>query len=339
MNTTRFAVATALIGSATALASGCSSGGGSSLPPCSTGDAMTCTCSDGSSSTRSCLAPNQWGECVCAGSGTGGDGAGLGGGAAVGGGMGLGGDMGLGGGVGLGGQVGLGGAPVGLGGAPVGLGGAPVGLGGAPVGSGGVVTGSGGSTTGCSAEANYPNLVNDTGWIGCDAALTEDNPNGIQGAFYVYGDDITCAPPAGNPCTSGECCLDGATIVDDETYASWGCGIGMELNSDGGEPSVKSPYSGPSSCFAITLSGTSGGNAVRIGFTQSTSPNVSPYVEVPAITGSATHEVCFNDVSCPTWADATECSETGQNYDLQIQVVGAERASTFTLCLTSVIPS
>ena len=336
MNTNRLVVATALIGSATALAIGCSSSGGNSLPACNVGDAMTCTCPDGSPGTRNCTAPNQWSDCICPGSGTGGTGAGLGGTTgAVGGNTGLGGQV-----VGAGGTVvGAGGTVVGAGGMVIGSGGAVVGSGGQVVGSGGAVVASGGATTGCDAEAYYPNLVNDTGWVGCDPALTEDNPSGIQGAFYVYGDGITCDPPTGNPCGSGECCLDGATIVDNETYESWGCGIGMELNSDGGDPSVKSPYSGSAGCFDITLNGTSGGNAIRIGFTQSTNPNVSPYVEVPAVTGETTHTVCFDDVSCPTWASADECSETGQNYDLQIQVVGAERASTFTLCLSSVIPS
>jgi hypothetical protein len=337
MNTSRFAVAMALIGSATALAAGCSSGGGNSLPPCNTGDAMTCTCENGVSSTRSCLAPNQWGECVCAGSGTGGTGAGLGGGAAVGGGVGVGGIPG----VGQGGTpMGYGGTPVGYGGTPVGYGGTPVGYGGTPVGQGGTPTGSGGASTGCDADAYLPNLVNPDGWIGCDPALTEDNPQGIQGAFYLYGDEITCIPAAGNPCATGECCLDGATIVDDVDYASWGCGIGMELNSDGGDPSVKSPYSGSASCFAITLTGTSGGNAIRIGVTQMVDSEVAPFVEVPAVTGETTHTVCFSDISCPSWAiDQGTCEVTGQNYDLQIQVVGAERASTFTLCVSSIIPS
>ncbi len=220
-------------------------------------------------------------------------------------------------------------------------------------GTGGVSTGGGGGTGGaslggsggaggndCSEEtANYPNLVNASGWVGCDPALSVDNPAGIQGAFYVYGDAITCAPPSENPCSSGSCCLDGATIVDNEAYSSWGCGIGFQLNASDPGIGQLNPYQGAASCFAITLTGTSGGNAVRIAFTQSTSPNVSPYVEIPAVSGTATHMVCFSDVACPSWTLPDLCSETGEYYQLQIQVVGAERASTFTLCLSSLVPS
>ena len=60
----------------------------------------------------------------------------------------------------------------------------------------------------------------------------------------------------------------GATVVD-TTYAAWGCGIGMELASSGGTTPTKSVYTGPAKCFNITLTGNSGGNPVRIGFSQS----------------------------------------------------------------------
>ena len=308
MNTSRIAVATALFGAATAVAVGCGSSSSSSLPPCQPGETLQCSCPDGTSSIQQCVGPNQWAACQCGGSGLGGTTG------AVGGGTGVGGDA-----------MGLGGGGVGLGGTPV-------------VGQGGTPTGSGGASTGCSAEANYPNLVNVDGWIGCDATVSTDNPSGLQGAFYLYGDDIACTPASGNPCATGECCLDGATIVDNVDYLAWGCGIGLELNSDGGDPSVKSPYAGTASCFDITLTGTSGGNAVRIGFTQMVPSEVAPFVEVPAVTGSITHTVCFTDVACPAWGiEQGTCSETGQNYELQVQVVGAERESTFSLCLSSLI--
>jgi len=75
--------------------------------------------------------------------------------------------------------------------------------------------------------------------------------------------------------------MTGTTVVD-PLYAKWGCGIGMELNNTG----VKSAYAGPVTCFNITLTGSSGGNEVRIGFTQSTNTTntVSPFVSVAAFT-------------------------------------------------------
>ena len=204
-------------------------------------------------------------------------------------------------------------------------------------------TGGAGATTGCEADPYLPNLVNPTGWVGCDPESSADDPLGIQGAFYAFGDGLACDPPEGNPCTSAGCCLEGETVVDD-TYAAWGCTMAMELSSSGGDPSVKSAYDGPATCFEIELTGTSGGNPVRIQFTQSASPGsngepeVSPFLEIPAVTGSWSGLVCFGDVDCPSWADADQCVVSGDEYDLQIQVPGGDRASSFELCLTSVIP-
>jgi hypothetical protein len=95
---------------------------------------------------------------------------------------------------------------------------------------------------------------------------------------------------------------------------------------------------GAASCFNITLTGTSGGNSLRIGFTQALDAGVTPFVLIPPVTGTTTNTVCFSDVACPDWAiDQGTCELTGQVYDLEIMVVGAERASTFELCLSSLI--
>ena len=66
---------------------------------------------------------------------------------------------------------------------------------------------------------------------------------------------------------------------------------------------------------------------------------VSPFLEIPTISGSWSGTVCVDDVSCPSWADAETCQVTGQIYDLQIQVVGGEAAGTFDLCVDSIVPS
>jgi hypothetical protein len=224
--------------------------------------------------------------------------------------------------------------------------------GGGTTGGGGTSgTGGGGGSQGTGGAYDSSNLVNAEGWVGGDETTAEDNPMGIQGAFYVYGDNITCdcgnasgCTEVGNPCTSGKCCLIGATIVDND-YLSWGCGIGMELNSTGGDNPVKAEYTGPARCFDITLSGSSGGNNIRIGVTQlqDTTDMVSPFEQIAALDGTATATICLDDedLKCPSWADAEECVDNETAYDIQIQVVGGEKDSggTFEMCLTSIVPS
>ena len=63
---------------------------------------------------------------------------------------------------------------------------------------------------------------------------------GLQGAFYQYGDGLQCCVGSscqGNPCTVNGCCWSGSTVLD-TTYAAWGCGLGLELNSTGGSVPV-----------------------------------------------------------------------------------------------------
>jgi len=221
---------------------------------------------------------------------------------------------------------------------------------GATTGSAGT-TGSGGSTAGTSGACtpgDPSNLVEPAGWI-CDLST----PVMIQGSWYSYGDNANtpnsmCMPPTGNPCGAGGCCLKGATVVD-TTYKAWGCGIGMELSSSGGTTPVKSVYAGPVKCFNITMTGNSGGNPVRIGFSQSPTPAsnaVSPYKEINAFTNGWSGQVCFADVTCPSWsvppmANPATCMKTGTDgtpVDMQIQIPGGALAGTFNVCLTKVEP-
>jgi hypothetical protein len=206
------------------------------------------------------------------------------------------------------------------------------GVGGSSAGSAGT---GGGDATMCSTD---PNLVNATGcFVGCDPTLSTDNPDGIQGAFYTYGDGSSCTQPLVNPpCGTGGICLSGSTVVD-PTYAKWGCGIGLELNATGGTASVKQAYTGSASCFNYVLSGSSGGNEVRIAFTQTsdTTGKVSPYVSIPAFTNGQSGTICTKDVSCQ---GQMNCALTGMQYDLQIEVVGGNHAGAYNLCLTSLTP-
>ncbi|HXJ23094.1 MAG TPA: hypothetical protein VMT03_22945, partial [Polyangia bacterium] len=224
-----------------------------------------------------------------------------------------------------------------------GTGGSSSGNGGSNPGTGG--SHSGGSTGGSTGSTCTPT---DTQLVNANAYYCTSSSEGLMGSIYPYGDGMSCpyspsSPPATGFCTGDKCCLSGTTIVD-STYAAWGCGIGVELDDDG---STKHVYNGPVSCFMITLTGSSGGNVVRIQFTQSANPAsgaVSPYTEIPAFTNGWSGSVCFKDVTCPGWATADQCSKSGTNgtpVDMQIQVSAGSTASTvgaYNVCLTSIVP-
>src|SRR5262245_9231026 len=205
-------------------------------------------------------------------------------------------------------------------------------------------------TTGACTPGNPANLVEPSGWI-CD----KDTPVMIQGSWYSYGDNANtpnsgCTPATGNPCTAANgCCMMGATVVDMPAYKAWGCGLGMELSSSGGTTPTKSVYAGPVKCFNITMTGNSGGNPVRIGFSQSATPAsdaVSPYKEIPAFTNGWMGQVCFADVTCPSWSippmsNPAKCTKTGTDgtpVDMQLQIPGGDRAGTFNVCISKITP-
>ena len=216
------------------------------------------------------------------------------------------------------------------------------GNGGSGSGTGGSSSGSTGGSTGTACTANPSQLVNSAAW-NCDLS----DPIAIQGAIYGYTDGSSCASPQpANICSTGSCCISGTTVVD-ATNAKWGCGIGMELNDTGGTSPVKSVYAGPVQCFNITLTGSSGGNEVRIGFTQKAdnSNTVAPFVSIAAFTNGWSGKLCFTDANCPSWATAAQCSKTagsaGTPYDMQIQVSAGQTTSsvgTYNVCVSSIVP-
>jgi hypothetical protein len=213
-------------------------------------------------------------------------------------------------------------------------------------GTGGTTQPTGGSTGGAKPVACTPgdtsNLVSASAFV-CDA----NTPVQIEGSFYAYGDGFS--PPFS--CTkltpfclaNAGCCMTGTTVVD-PLYQKWGCGLGMELNDIGGKKSV---YSGPVKCFDIDLIGSSGGNEVRINFTQSTNTanTVSPFVSVAAFTNGWSGRVCFTDAQCPTWAATKGCTKAvgdpGTPYDLQIQVSAGSTPTSvgaFNVCVSKISP-
>ncbi|MEP7049167.1 MAG: hypothetical protein ABJB12_02390 [Pseudomonadota bacterium] len=259
-----------------------------------------------------------------------------------------------------GGGTATGGSSTGFGGSPSGgAGGSGVGVGGGVAqggaaghaGGGGVAGGAaggahagagGGAAMTCSSDANLTKA--DGCFVGCDPALTTDNPQGIQGAFYTYGDGASasggapksCKPLVDPPCSDKGICLSGATLADMDFTNGWGCGMGLALNAAG---DVKSAYTGPAGCFTYTLTGNSGGNEMRVGFTQTAEAGTAPYVSIPAFTGGATGTVCIKDATCHGDKNCTPVSATAPKaFDIQFGVVGANHAGTYDVCLTSLTP-
>ncbi|HEY4186425.1 MAG TPA: hypothetical protein VGP07_15220 [Polyangia bacterium] len=207
-------------------------------------------------------------------------------------------------------------------------------------GSGGSSSSGSGGATGTPCTADASNLVDTGGWV-CDADIAPM----IQGAFYAYGDMMSCANPLpANPCGDNGCCISGTLTNYDSTKNNWGCGLGMELNSSGGTTPVKMAYGGPAKCFNFTLSGNSGGAPVRVGFKQSTSDSdIAPFVELGAFTDGITQKICFADAMCPSWAATMGCTKAvgddGTPFDIQVQVsAGAATAGDYNVCITKIEP-
>ena len=209
------------------------------------------------------------------------------------------------------------------------------GAGGTPQSAGG--SGGGAKPVACTPMTDTSNLVSASGYV-CAAST----PVAIQGAFYGYTDGSSCQVLKPLCLASAGCCMTGTTVVD-LTYKKWGCGLGMELNDTG----TKAVYSGPVKCFDIDLIGSSGGNEVRINFTQSTNTTntVSPFVSVAAFTNGWSGRVCFTDAQCPTWAATQGCTkavgQAGTPFDLQIQVAAGSTATSvgaFNVCVSKISP-
>ncbi len=178
------------------------------------------------------------------------------------------------------------------------------------------------------------------GWVGGDPAATDDDPFGLQGAFFAFGDGIACSPTDGNPCTVDGCTIEGATVVDPE-YLAWGCGLGLQLNASGGEPNVLQPYDGPGDCFELVLRGETGDAPVRLALADRANMDgyVAPFADIGPVNGTWQGQLCKWDVSCPAWGTVGELCEpvTGvaRPYELHIQVVGGDVAGPISLTLES----
>ncbi len=200
-----------------------------------------------------------------------------------------------------------------------------------------------GTTTGDDGTLDCEGPVLDTlpidssGWI--PRECTEFD---IQGSWYCFDDGITETSCAGGapPYQDNAMCLSGNALgpVD----GAWGAGIGVGLNETGGAMSVKMPYDAAANGvlgFAIEVSGDTGGNALRIGFTGAAAPDgPSPFVTVP---GAGSYEVMIEDALVPSsWMvpQAGDTPDPSAIYDVQIQLATDANAAPFDFCITSLTP-
>ena len=202
------------------------------------------------------------------------------------------------------------------------------------------------------------NLGPNGNWIGGEASSSIDNPCGVQGLIYTFGDagpdnvagtaDDTCPflDPAVSPCKDGRCCVSGMTkmwpptnSIPDYDYNApiWGCGIGISLN-DPGLGSGTSPYNGPAKKFKIALSGSTLGQEVRVGYTQVATVSKTPFKE---FYGLEKVTVGFRDVECPVWNNYSYegCIDPGIHpHALQVWIAGGDVTGPFELCIEGLYP-
>jgi hypothetical protein len=178
--------------------------------------------------------------------------------------------------------------------------------------------------------------IDSTGWI--PLACT---PYDIQGAWYCFDDGktMTSCMPGKAPYKSGGMCLSGTALgpVD----GAWGGGIGVGLNESGGVNSVKKAYDATAQNivgFSVEISGDTGGNELRVGFTGAAMPSgPSPFVPVP---GPGKYDVMFADALVPkNWMvpNAGATPDPKSIFDVQVQIA-SDKAAPFDFCITKLTP-
>ena len=181
------------------------------------------------------------------------------------------------------------------------------------------------------------------------------NVYNLQGAWYCFAD--TYGAPEDN-CTKGTTpfstgtpgpgmCLSGTVPASTSAYV----GMGLSLNDSGGANPVKSAYNATANHiigFAVTVTGTTGGGELRIGYTgqdQQTNPtDPAPFVSTagPASGGAATTlQALFSQASVPsTWMVPNKGATVDPTalYDMQVEIAGGTTAATYNFCITDIKP-
>jgi hypothetical protein len=254
-------------------------------------------------------------------------------------------------------STGAGGSTGSAGTASTGSGTASTGSGTASTGSGTASTGSGTASTGsgtASTSGSSSGTVADAGPVcsNTDKTILPIDATGfveracddyqIQGAWYCYADGVGTSD-----CVTGKTpyvaastgmCLSG--MISTAT-GSYGAGLGLELNSSGGMASVKSAYDATANNvvgFEITITGSSGGIGLRLGFTGSATPGpTQPFVELP---GAGTYQVLLADTLVPASFAGTTANTRANPaaiYDLQLAIPASAPVS-YNYCITEVKP-
>jgi hypothetical protein len=137
-------------------------------------------------------------------------------------------------------------------------------------------------------------------------------------------------------------CLQGTLPAGTGTYV----GIGMELNATGGTNAVKMPFNATAGGivgFEITITGNTGGDAVRVGFTNdngTTMNYVAPFYPGPP--GAGVLDVLFSQVppvpNYPNIADQGAVLDPTKIYDVQVELPGQAGSINYNFCVTSIKP-
>ena len=246
----------------------------------------------------------------------------------------------------------------GTGGTTPGTGGTTPGTGGT-VSSGGMSGSAGASMVTCSNTDKSIIPIDSTGWV--DKTC---NTCGIQGAFYWYADANTTKSLM---CNGAACVADtppyqmsapgpGMCISGMATGSSmdWGAGIGLSLNDSGGMNSVKGSFDATKAAcgnitgFDVSLSGNTGGNSVRIGFTTSgDGTTIAPFITGGDPGGktlnlSGASDIVITKAVIPADWMKTDPSppDPSKIYDMQFQIAldQAPAGTPFSLCIDSIKP-
>lgn len=200
-------------------------------------------------------------------------------------------------------------------------------------------------TGNCDESTNLLDYLSDQ-WIGGDPNSSLDDPCGVQGSVYAFGDsgidgeactaDDAIRSPACftsgdkyRPCTNGSCCIRGVTSADPNADV-WGAGLGLFLHMDAsGRPTR---YDGQARGFVVRMSGALNGQPITLAYVQDANEASSPFVSVD-VPGEIS--LPFLGVSCH---GDDSCSVPTPNPTLLQFFLEAGVDGEFELCIERITP-
>lgn len=189
----------------------------------------------------------------------------------------------------------------------------------------------------CTGDVLETLPIDSSGWIPRECTVFD-----IQGAWYCFDDGMTDTSCAANtpPYENNGMCLSGTALGP--VMGAWGGGLGVSLNETGGAMSVKEAYDAAGHGvlgFSVEISGDTGGNELRLGFTGSAAPSgVSPFVPLP---GAGSYDVMIADALVPeSWMlpESGTSPDPSAIYDVQLQIAADGTAGPFDFCITNLTP-